>query len=91
MKTKQELAKEREAKKRITKGETPDHPASSYAVLDDDTVINMVMWNGIEKWVKNVDVLVLIPSGEVCGIGYKYKNGKFEEPKDNNGNGNKQG
>lgn len=51
-----------------------------YAVVLNDEVINVVVWDGITPWAPEEGEAVLVPEGEVAGIGWSYVDGVFAPP-----------
>lgn len=55
--------------------------AETYAVIENGTVINVVLWDGQTEWAPPVgSTAVVIPEGAVAGIGYTYANAVFITP-----------
>jgi opacity protein-like surface antigen len=50
---------------------------STYAVVNDEVVTNLILWDGISKWNSGEGVAVKIPDNFDVDLGYKYANGKF--------------
>lgn len=50
----------------------------NYAVVEDELVINIVLWDGKSDWSPGAGIAV--PAGDDVGIGWSYKKGKFTPP-----------
>lgn len=51
-----------------------------YAIINNKIVENVIVWDGVSEWTppENCEIVPLQPE---VGIGWKYENGQFIEPK----------
>lgn len=52
--------------------------SNTYAVIENGTVVNVVLWDGESDW--SPDIGIAVPAGDDVGIGWSYKKGKFTPP-----------
>lgn len=52
--------------------------SKTYAVIENNTVVNVVLWDGESKW--SPDNGVVIPAADGVGIGWLYADGTFTAP-----------
>jgi hypothetical protein len=52
----------------------------NYAVVLNDIVINVVVWDGVSDWSPIEGVAILIPEETVVLIGFLYAEGLFIDP-----------
>ncbi len=44
-----------------------------YAVIENNTVTNTIVWDGVTAWIQPAgSTVIIIPDGAVAGIGYTY-------------------
>lgn len=51
-----------------------------YAIVVDDVIVNMVVWDGVTDWHPAEGYAVLAPDTVSARIGWKYINGEFIDP-----------
>jgi len=54
--------------------------ASSYAVVVDGQVVNVVLWDGVTAWQPAAGEAVVIPDESGVSIGWSYEDGEFVAP-----------
>jgi hypothetical protein len=52
--------------------------SKTYAVIENNTVVNVVLWDGKSEW--SPDNGVAIPAADGVGIGWSYADGVFTAP-----------
>ena len=52
----------------------------NYAVVLNDVVTNVIIWDGISDWSPSEGVVVLIPEETSVLIGFNYIDGIFTDP-----------
>lgn len=52
--------------------------SKTYAVIENGTVVNVVLWDGESEW--SPDNGVAIPAADGVGIGWLYADGEFSAP-----------
>lgn len=52
--------------------------SKTYAVIENNTVVNVVLWDGESEW--SPDNGVAIPAADGVGIGWLYADGTFTAP-----------
>lgn len=52
--------------------------SKTYAVIENNTVVNVVLWDGESEW--SPDNGVAIPAADGVGIGWSYANSTFTAP-----------
>lgn len=52
--------------------------SKTYAVIENNTVVNVVLWDGESEW--SPDNGVAIPAADGVGIGWSYADGAFTAP-----------
>lgn len=50
----------------------------TYAVIEKNIVVNVVLWDGESEWTP--DIGVAIPASEGVGVGWSYSDGVFTPP-----------
>ena len=55
--------------------------SKTYAVIENNTVVNVVLWDGESEW--SPDNGVAIPAADGVGIGWSYADGAFTAPEVN--------
>lgn len=61
--------------------------SNNYAVIVNDTVVNMVVWDGKSEWSPSEGFAVPVQDGAQVGMGWKYINGEFIDPNQPGGGG----
>lgn len=59
-----------------------------YAIVESDTVVNTIVWDGVSAWTAPAgSTVVIIPDGTIAGIGYSYNatSGAFTAPAETTG------
>lgn len=53
----------------------------TYAIVEQGTVSNIVVWDGGPEWTPPADsTQVLLPAGSPVGVGYTYNGTQFTPP-----------
>ncbi len=46
---------------------------ANYAMIENNTVTNTIVWDGVTAWIQPAgSTVIIIPDGTVAGIGYTY-------------------